>query len=424
MKKVFLFIISCWLFSSGALAQWVNQPATQSFTGNVYSISVVNPQVIWAITADNQLIRTTDGGANWAISSFAPAIGFANAVTNCISAIDANTAWITATGTNPLISGVFKTTNGGQTWTRQTSAYAFGSDAKNIHFFDSNHGVTMGDPTNGYFEIYTTSNGGQTWNRVPQANLPPPGTNDASSYGNLFVVSGNTIWIPVWDQRILRSDDKGLTWTMLHTGSTQFPIYNMSYGLAFKDLNNGLALSNGELRKTTDGGLTWSAVAYTGPVFFFLTYVPGTPNTYVSTGIIPASSPGSSYSTDGGQTWRSLESTIVHWPPAFTSPSNGWTGGMNTLHKFTSTVLNVKEAQEVSDIRIFPNPGNGIFTIMHAFFQPVTFEVYSITSKLVLKQTETQTRKSVLDLTNQPKGIYLVKVSSGKNTSIQKLILQ
>ena len=64
----------------------------------------------------------------------------------------------------------------------------------------------MGDPSGGYFEIYTTNDGGNNWSRVSQANIPDP---IAEEYGilSLYTVVGNTIWFTTTKGRIYKSID-------------------------------------------------------------------------------------------------------------------------------------------------------------------------------------------------------------------------
>ena len=70
---------------------------------------------------------------------------------------------------------MYKTTDGGLTWDKQETAFpGFNGNPIVIHFFDSNNGVCVGDPNNGYWAIYTTTNGGTNWIRVPSANIPAP----------------------------------------------------------------------------------------------------------------------------------------------------------------------------------------------------------------------------------------------------------
>jgi hypothetical protein len=103
------------------------------------------------------------------------------------------------------------------------------------------------------------------------------------------------------------------------------------------------------LKKSTDGGTTYSALTYTGSPFNGdMHFVPNSPNTYVSTGVDATNQPtriGFTYSFDGGSTWYTEPSilgtqiTCSQW----LNDSTGWLGSFNTvtsdgLFKFNGTL--------------------------------------------------------------------------------------
>jgi photosystem II stability/assembly factor-like uncharacterized protein len=90
------------------------------------------------------------------------------------SGTDAYVAAFTDTGG---LGGIWKTANGGTTWTKQaaTDYNTTASFTKLVYFWDTNNGFCMGDPdTPTTFEIYTTTNGGTNWVRVSASNVPVP----------------------------------------------------------------------------------------------------------------------------------------------------------------------------------------------------------------------------------------------------------
>jgi len=139
------------------LPNWINPAARYT---------ALDDSVCWGISSISPLyIRTTNGGQNWTVATITGATGgFAS-----ITALDADTAWVCNAG------GVYKTTDGGLTWDKQETAFQdLNGNPIVIHFFDSNNGVCVGNPNNGYWEIYTTTDGGPNWIRVPSANIPAP----------------------------------------------------------------------------------------------------------------------------------------------------------------------------------------------------------------------------------------------------------
>src|SRR5690606_19524306 len=292
----------------------------------VDEIDIVDANTVWTFAYDGSgagtypkvVSRTTDGGATWTATTVAgPG---SNALISDISALDANTAWIITAphtaGTNA--NRIWKTTNGGANWTQQTSGYTSGSFGNQIYFWDANEGWTAGDPIGGFFEMYKTTNGGTTWTLVPGR----PAALGDFGYVALKEVVGDNIWIGTDIGRILRSTDRGATWTASFSPVLDFggvTTSGSSGAFAFKDANNGLliavdgadspATTTASLYSSDDAGATWDPLSPTGTWYFCdITYVPGTANTYVSTGINSGdpSWMGSSYSTDGGVTWVSI----------------------------------------------------------------------------------------------------------------------
>ncbi len=299
----------------------------------IKNIHVVDKNVVWAVAYDGsgaskkikEFTKTTDGGKTWTPYTITDAGGDVSPA--MIAALDGTTAW-TAIYPNSAGAGggIYKTTNGGTSWTKQTSASFTGSDAfaNVVYFWDKDNGFCMGDPNGGYFEIYTTNNGGTTWTRTAKANIP---ANQAEEYGTvgLYSVGDNGIvFFPTTKGRIFKSSDKGKTWTVMTT-----PINGSRIDIAFADEQNGLLYggpdNSEKVYTTTDGGDNWTIVTddnvYTGDI----KYVNGTEKMYVSC------DKGASYSVDGGNNWIKYPTMdgVQCLSIGFSDMSTGWIGRFN-----------------------------------------------------------------------------------------------
>jgi PKD repeat protein len=297
-------------------------------------ISIVNSQVVWATAYDGstatppnvrQFTKTNDGGSTWTPGT--ANLGSTALEISMISAVDANTAWLAAYPTAAATGGIWKTTNGGTSWTRQNTALFnnAASFTNVVHFWDANEGFCQGDPIgagNGEFELYRTTNGGSTWTAISGANIPNPLAGEYG-YTRQIEVVGNTVWFTTNRGRIYHSTDKGMTWAVYQSPLTDFGSAAQSGNLSFKDGNTGLIIDNSSVvYESTNSGATWSTVTTTGTVLTSgLCYVEGT-NTVFSTGA------GSSYSQDGGTTWNIID-TDQHLYVEFANPSTGWSGWFN-----------------------------------------------------------------------------------------------
>lgn len=72
---------------------------------------------------------------------------------------------------------------------------------------------------------------------------------------------------------------------------------------------------------------------------------------------------------------------------------------------------------------IFPNPGNGLFTVQSSI-QDAYISVYSIEGKIILSYTKLVSAQQAFDISEFEKGIYLVKIKTESEEEIVKLIVQ
>ncbi len=334
------------LVKAPASSAWIPQATGfASIYRGIRNISIVNPQVVWASAYDGsggganilEFSKTTDGGATWTAGS----IGIP---TNCsvseLFAVSADTAWVATYGNTTGGNAIFRTVDGGATWNAQTTATFSGTAAfpNTIYFWDADNGLCMGDPNGGYYEMYTTTDGGDNWVRVPQASIPAP-LNGEYGYngGKDYDVVGNTIWFGTNMGRVFRSDDRGLNWTVVTSGQPE--VTNITFG----DENNGIlqykayntqtgAITAFEMMVTTDGGLTWNDLNYTGDIFKSdIDAVPGHPGMYIATGSsqnLPEC--GSAFSLDYGQSWTMIDDSVQYTCVSFYDDMTGWAGGFNT----------------------------------------------------------------------------------------------
>ena len=321
-------------------------------------MDAVDENTAWAVGYDGTggglyetiYTKTIDGGNLWEADLIFVDDGYG---LGNICGIDGNTAWaaVFSTGAQDEKCGIYKTTDGGSSWTHQFEGpYSF---ANNVWFFDENEGVAMGDGLDDYFEVYTSDDGGNNWTRVPEENFlglqAEPG--EAGWTGCMEAV-GDTILFGSNVGNVFLSTDRGHTWTGSYSGCDVGGLNPGVNVLAFKDSTHGLAgHDNGisyDLYSTSDGGQNWAEVTPTGFVYSAgLSYVPGTNNMYISTGGAEGYS-GASYSLDGGQSWTDYTEMIDIQMLACDFVEGvdqcvGWAGSFNTdeftggMYKYTYT---------------------------------------------------------------------------------------
>lgn len=332
--KTLITLLGGILFPILLSAQWQIQDPGFTAPREICYVHALDDNNVWVIAIDAsglglplaEFSRTNDGGSTWIPGAITteevqPSMIFALSDQKAFVPVYKGSGWSGQ-------AGMFRTDDGGTTWTRQTDIFTDPTAFPDIvHFFDANNGVAVGDPVDEYFDIYFTGNGGATWTRVPSYDIPVPLPEEYATVMN-YSASGNSIWVPTTKGRMLFSSNGGMTWNI---SNTPYPVmYN-----SFIDENHGVILDHQSwdytsLNETFDGGYTWSPITSTGPILNWdIEYVPGTVATFVTSGAVVNN--GFSFSVNAGHDW--------HWAPEsqgtkffytdWVDNNTGWAGGFN-----------------------------------------------------------------------------------------------
>jgi len=179
-------------------------------------------------------LKTTNGGINWQYS-VAPGIGAYNIWD--LKFVNRDTGWVCSD--DEFDGGVFKTTNGGGSWVRQTTPTQL--RPIKLFFIDNNTGWALNPPNN---SIYKTTNSGTNWLFL---------NGISSGLRDLFFLSNDTGWIirNTGNQNgILKTTDGGTNWfvqtdpNQTGSGLSDIFIINNSKGWISAYFNKILTLKN------------------------------------------------------------------------------------------------------------------------------------------------------------------------------------
>ena len=307
-----------------------NSNTAASFRG----VSVVNHNIAWVSGSNGTFCRTIDGGKTWQtdIIPGATPLDFRD-----VQAFDANTAIVISAGRPAKI---YKTIDGGETWVEKYSNDSEGIFFNSMAFWDSENGIAVGDPIDGYFTIITTDDGGESWNQVPPENIPPAIAGEANfaASGTCIAVQGkDNVWFGTGGSvaRVFYSTDRGQSWKVTDTpvisGNASMGIFS----LAFYDEKNGIAVG-GDYRNpadrgknaaiTTDGGSTWELITdgvqpdgYRSCV----AYLPGTSGK----SLLAVGTTGSDVSFDSGNSWAPVDTVGYNTISFAANRAIGWAVG-------------------------------------------------------------------------------------------------
>jgi photosystem II stability/assembly factor-like uncharacterized protein len=151
-----------------------------------------------------------------------------------------------------------------------------------MKFWDQEHGIAIGDPVAGKFEVITTPDGGKTWASVPSDRMPPAldGEGAFAASGTCVAVEGKSnVWFATGGKaaRVFRSKDRGKSWAVVKTPLIHGTDSTGIFSLAFRDSKHGVIAggdykdahkSAANLAFSDDGGATWK-VSKISPQWFF-----------------------------------------------------------------------------------------------------------------------------------------------------------
>jgi len=89
-----------------------------------------------------------------------------------------------------------------------------------------------------------------------------------------------------------------------------------------------------------------------------------------------------------------------------------------------STSVGLQEiTKEPSKVSVFPNPSTEKLIIKSSREKIKAFEIYSISGKKIIEK-DVANLQIEIDISQEPKGIYFVKITTAKAVTIQKLIIE
>ena len=354
-------LVICLIVASTKLAfaqeSWeVHQPKLtpqQSGTRQLLiSVSPVNSRVVWAAGTGGTYVVTTDGGETW---KAAVVPGAENLQFRDVHGVSDRIAYLMSIGNNTTDFRIYKTLDGGATWTIEFTNETENAFYDCFAFWTSHRGITHSDSVNGVFpDIRTTD--GIAWKSIA-ANMPPALSGEASfaASGTCIAAQGDrNAWIATGGAtvaRVLATKDGGDTWNAYDTPLVSSPSAG-GVSVAFRNSQHGIVgggdlASNASADTATsdDGGQTWTLTNKppTQGAIFCLAYVRGIRHgedeefgqeheraVVITTEAEPNFTSGeAAWTPDEGRTWFPLPGVSGFWAVAFANPEAGWFVGNN-----------------------------------------------------------------------------------------------
>ncbi|MCC6462469.1 MAG: hypothetical protein IT260_18520 [Saprospiraceae bacterium] len=342
---IFTFCLAACLALPGLRAQTISWQQLGGPFGGGRPVYEGKPGNLFLIYGDNELYRSTNGGASWQKMPTTPA-----------------SIWywpLVVGGDGNLYAGksneLYRSTNNGQSWTLLTEI-----DHESIGALPGGE-ILIGTYNK---SIRRSTNNGQTWTDVATGVDATAGFFVHPATGDVYTWADN---ISTGEQgKVWRSTDQGLSWQVVLEGLNLQP-----YQIAFSPSGGIFIGAIDKIWRSLDGGANWTsiepaltdtyrdvhvAVSTTGRLFAFEWYV-------------------SKYSDDNGATWHPLQDPLgnnfylfstssagdllaVRENSLYRSTDNGATWSFASTGILHSTVIDL---QHLDNERLLATTNDGLF---------------------------------------------------------------
>lgn len=370
-----------------------------SITGNLNEIQFLNENIGYTNSGRN-FYKTLNSGNSWTY----------------VGSIDSNISIPRFTFINEnigfAISGgtyggqIFKTIDGGATWSFQRDLFEYGGSS--ITFLDENTGFASGGAgSNTYHrKVMKTIDGGDNWTQVLSQ----------VSFGQIQFVN-NMVGYGNANGSMYKTTDRGNTWTL----NIELEDKKIN-GFCFLDENNGFFIGDeGLIYSTYNGGTNWQKLIVPYENYRLI----GFHNKNV--GFVRGES-GRIYKTEnGGLSWV-LDSTLHGVNDLHIIKNKIFLAGTyGKIYRSQSRVLNINNFSYNQEILIYPNPAKDFVKILNTDISDKinSIELYNYIGQKVYKENTTNQSEIKINLSNFKKGVYFVKINF-KHTQVlvSKLILR
>ncbi len=368
-----------------------------------------------------------------------------NAYFTDIAFSNASNGWAIAPapGSTSATSGLFYTTDGGNTWNTNNSFVH--SLLTTVHFFSDSIGVLCGSNSAGFTVIYRTTDKGVTWTTSSITNPPfnseaygitPYGNGSAVLFGHFGLFYHTTdqgaTWAPFYNQgpptitaihavefdndTIYIASEEGIY--KGRNSNFQRVSSKDVYGLAI--INNDIyALNDSSLLISNDYGQSWNS-QLSSPLYQSYGYWQSLEFSSSNELFVSGSNRQIFRYNSNQNNWISESPRISTGPSSIRSikstPNGLWAVGQGLLLKRGSTTEINELNKNLESFAFYPNPAENKIYFDSNFD---LIEIYDLSGQLVNSYSNP---RSTIDLSELQSGIYLLKAHDGNDVSFQKVV--
>lgn len=414
--------------TNNAFSQWLKQ----SFPSNEYlwKVRFVNTSIGWVLS-QNHMYKTTDGGVTWTAKDTAVGAG------QSLYVVDANIVYYsTYDGVNVSTAKTRRSTDGGSTWKTVDSTYLSCTDMK---FVTPELGFEVGgiSGTKVNSVIKKTTDGGATWSSIFSDSKQQSGFEGVTFPDTLHG------WTVTYNGYVYQTTNGGDAWSLQDSirpqSGTWLPVRDIKFftpdsGWAVGGISGTMIIS-----KTTNGGDSWISATSGGSSLREIQLLDSRIGWCIGTQY----EPGIYGTVDGGQHWQS-QGIIPNNSFGFESISIvnnqiGWAvGGPGIIYKtetggVTASDNEIKAFETPREFVLdqnYPNPFNPTTNILFSLPSKsvVVLKVYDLLGRevatLVSEELRPGNHSVNWNAKSIPSGVFFYRMQTGSITETKKLILQ
>lgn len=408
INKILLTILTIFIINSSLFAQWIYQNSSLNNNGieSLGAIYPMNNDTVFIIADSAIFLKTYNGGTNWISQNTGFIVHFSD-----LSFCNVDTGF--AVGQSGTI---IRTVDGGTNWTSLTSGTS--KDLFSISSKYPNNLWVVGDSG----IILNSYDYGNTW--IKNDTLTNKRLNSICFRNSIIgFIAGN-------NGSLFGTSNGGLNWDMLNI-VTSNDLFSISITDNYLYILSGMVSYNlymgNELFKTSDN-MNWTSSYFSMSLNPSRIYFQNDSLGYVITSAITTNSESViliDKTTDFGQNWVSSHSDwnapkmsgSAYSDIVFLTDSLGYAlSGNNILKTTNGGILGLKEKNKDTEIKIYPNPNNGTFTITHNLNgKNYVLEIVDLMGKVVHRENIIAT-KQIVNTQQLSKGLYFVnfKLNTGE----------
>lgn len=386
------------------------QASTNLSGETVTGLSSIGDSHVWACTEFGDILHSANGGLDWSRQTTPGVVSQLFG----IDFVDSQVGF--ACGTDTSSKGiVLKTVNGGSTWTVVTPAGMAVYAMRSVDFQNALNGVVVGNQGT----VYCTHDGGSSW-------VSPSGTG-TSTLNRVAFAGTDHGWAVGAGGTVVRFDFSSDSWSVQYSNTTMELL-----GVFALDANTGWAVGmGGHVIRTYNGGNNWYKIYSSGvnlqDVWFadaYHGYV-----TRVSGGVLETENGGSSFYSVSDR-----RATVVQ-RLSFQSIDHGWGGGLyGRILSFRDPLTGTAGPEfspvpSTAGLTVFPNPVTDASRVDFTLSAPcpVRLSLFDLTGRLVKvlvdRELPAGSNSAVVDATNLPPGVYLLRLETGNSVTTGRCLV-